>query len=266
MSILIGLLLGLISSFLGVGGGVFLVPLLPYIYDIEAFQAIILSLSFILVSVCINTVMFSFSRRVVWSLTFRMAPFIVMGGYLGATVASRIPPLYLRVFLAFMLLFMSYSFYKVLHDVKVKSDRRFLKKLKSLVRFDVIKNSDGAAGFFAGCLSGLVGIGTGVMLNLVILNNPGVNPKKVSPTVNSMMVFVCLGAIVSVLLQDYRGYVALFNCVGFYSFLIIVLGIIVGSQIGKRLNEMNLHKLRVRLLLAITFTLSVSVFIEVLWT
>lgn len=246
MIIFLGLLLGCVSSFLGIGGGVFLVPLLPRIFQLTAHQAVILSLTFIFISVVINTLQYQLQNKIVWSLVLKMAPFIVLGGFLGSKTASMVPEIYLRLFLCLFLLVMSLSF------LKVTSKKKGIKIHPYLL------------GGFSGILSGFAGVGSGVFLNWVVLNHPQVQNKKEAPTVNAMMIFVCLGVFFSSFFLDFNSGAEILKIVGVRSFLFMTLGILIGSYVGKYLNGLGLHRLRVGMLTGITFSLAILVFYEIL--
>lgn len=260
MIIFLGLVLGLISAFLGVGGGVFLVPLLPKVYNLSAYEAILLSLTFIFFSVSINTIVYHIANKVVWDLVLRMGFFIVIGGFIGSRLASFVPELMLRSLLALLLLLMSRSFLLSYLNQKNKNTG-FFNSVSKLLN-DQIR--DPSYGLFAGLLSGFVGVGTGVMLNLIVLKNPKVSEYKQAPTVNAMMIFVCFGAVSSSLFFNSDFYEKLLSKIGYANILLMIVGILLGSLIGKRLNDLNLHKTRILILTLITFSLSISVFYEIM--
>lgn len=254
MSLILGIVLGLVSSFLGIGGGVFLVPLLPKIYELTAHEAVVLSLSFIFVSVLINTAQYQLQKKIVWSLVLKMAPFIIIGGFAGSKVASFIPGIYLRLFLAIFLVLMSLSFLKTILTFNSNKNRsNFIANLHPYF-----------LGVFSGILSGFAGVGSGVFLNWLVLNNKSVNSKEEAPTVNAMMIFVCLGVFVSAFLFNPSLAAKFYDKVGLQSFLLMIIGIVIGSYVGKTLNAKNLHKIRVILLMVITFSLAIMVFYEIL--
>ncbi len=254
MILILGIALGLVSSFLGIGGGVFLVPLLPRIYELTAHEAVVLSLSFIFISVLINSVQYQFQKKIVWSIVLKMAPFIIAGGFLGSKLASFISGFYLRLFLAMFLLFMSLSFLKSILNLDSKD-----KKVNLIANLHPY-----FLGLFSGILSGFAGVGSGVFLNWLVLNNELIDPKEEAPTVNAMMIFVCLGVFISTFIFDPSLAGRFYDKVGMPSFLIMLVGIVLGSFVGKTLNSKNLHKLRIILLMLITFSLSNLVFYEIL--
>jgi hypothetical protein len=252
-----GVVLGTVSSFLGIGGGVFLVPLLPLIYPLDAYQAIILSLSFIFFTVGINTIIFHIQKKIVWKLVLKMGPLIVVGGFAGAAVASHIPDIYLRSFLVFFLLLMSYSFFKtILKNQTEKKDMKdhFLNKIPVQ-----------GVGLFAGVLSGFAGVGSGVFLNWLVLKDRSVKSDQESPTVNAMMIFVCSGVFASALWTDSLIFVGFYKTVGLTNIGLMIGGIVLGAFLGKALNAKNLHRQRIILLFGLTLSLALLVLFEILF-
>lgn len=103
--ILLGLVVGVLGGMLGVGGGVFLVPILTLLMGFEAHKAIGLSTAFI-----IPTMMSSFLKHYsAGNVDLKFAAIIIVGGiiggYLGATLAQHIPGAMLKkIFGVFLLI------------------------------------------------------------------------------------------------------------------------------------------------------------------
>jgi uncharacterized membrane protein YfcA len=256
MILLLGVLVGAVSSFLGIGGGVFLVPILPMLYPLTAYEAIVLSLSFIFISVSVNTVIFQIQKKIVWEIALKMGPFIIIGGFLGSKVASKVPGIYLRAFLILFLLLMSFGFLKAI----LKSVAEITTNTDS--KSWIVRLPSQVIGLFAGVLSGFAGVGSGIFLNWLVIQDPRVNAKQQSPTVNAMMIFVCGGVFVSALWTDSEIFNKFYFKVGGLSLLLMIIGIIGGAFIGKHLNSKDFNKTRIVLLFLITFALATTVFIE----
>lgn len=256
-TLLTGVLLGAVSSFLGIGGGVFLVPLLPLVYPLTAYEAIILTLSFIFFTVTINTIVFQIQKKIVWKIVWKMGPLIVVGSFAGAAIASHVPDIYLRGFLVLFLLLMSYSFLDTIRKnltEKKAEKQNFLNKIPLQ-----------GIGLFAGVLSGFAGVGSGVFLNWIVMKDRSVKSDQESPTVNAMMIFVCSGVFASALWTDALIFVGFYKTVGLLNIGLMIVGIVAGAFIGKALNNKNLHRTRIIILCGLTFSLAILVLYEILF-
>jgi len=67
---LLGFLSGLCSAYLGVGGSLFIVPLLPLLVGLSALETLQISLFLILVMSLLNTLSFIYQKLVLWSWVF----------------------------------------------------------------------------------------------------------------------------------------------------------------------------------------------------
>ncbi len=257
LPILLGTLLGVVSSFLGIGGGIFLVPMLPLIYELSAYEAIILSLSFIFFTVSINTIIFQFQKKIVWKLVGKMGLMILVGSFVGSSVASHVPDIYLRSFLILFLLIMSYNFFLTLKNRATENKSNEKSLIKQL--------PPQGLGLFAGLLSGFAGVGSGVFLNYIVLKDPNVRSDQESPTVNAMMIFVCSGVFASALWTKPFIFTNFYQTIGIINICLVIVGILLGAFMGKALNAKNFHRARVILLFLLTFALAIIVLYEMIF-
>jgi len=95
-----------ISIFLGLGGGIFMVPLLPNVFGLSLQSAVATSVCTIALVVTRNTL--SFHRRgwVNWALVKWMAPACVLAAFLSARLNSLIPEQWTLSLLLLLLLVM----------------------------------------------------------------------------------------------------------------------------------------------------------------
>tara|TARA_R110002020_G_scaffold17531_1_gene61494 strand:- start:74 stop:442 length:369 start_codon:yes stop_codon:yes gene_type:complete len=91
MLIIIGLVAGMLSGVLGVGGGVIMVPLMILLLGFSQHEAQGTSLAVLAVPVTfVAAYTYSDSGYVNWKYAFIMAIFFVVGGYLGSKLAINI--------------------------------------------------------------------------------------------------------------------------------------------------------------------------------
>lgn len=164
---LAGFLIGIIASMTGVGGGIFIVPLLTIAYGLIPQHAIGTSLGSIIFTALAATISYARQRRIYYRLGLLMACGTVPGAYFGAymttVVSSRLLGLLFGVFLFFMALRM------VINDLgrSAKASADALSLTSKPPREEVASFLGVARililGFVAGFGSGFFGVGGGVL-------------------------------------------------------------------------------------------------------
>lgn len=103
--LLLGLVAGVFSGIVGIGGGIILVPALVYIFGLSQHQAQGTSLGMLMLPVGILAVMQYYKQGFVdYKLVAFIAIGFVAGGYLGGKLAISIPEtLIKRIFALFMI-------------------------------------------------------------------------------------------------------------------------------------------------------------------
>jgi uncharacterized membrane protein YfcA len=228
---------GLVGSLTGLGGGVIIIPLLTLVLGVDIHYAIGASI----VSV-IATSSGSASAYVKEGITnIRIGMFLeiatTISAILGAIVTIYLNPSYIAVVFGLILLF---SAVMMLRKKEDHSDEGPSDKLAGYLRLNgSYPTADGvktyrvhhvAGGFlmmfFAGLISGLLGIGSGA-LKVVAMDNIMRIPFKVSTTTSNFMMGVTAAA--SAVVYLHRGQIdpgiAMPVCVG------VLVGATVGSKI-----------------------------------
>jgi len=91
--VLIGVLAGILSGFVGVGGGIIIVPALVYALGMSQYEAQGTSLFVLLLPVGILAVMnYSKSGEINWKFGLIIALTFVVGGYIGSKLALKLSP------------------------------------------------------------------------------------------------------------------------------------------------------------------------------
>lgn len=188
----LGLTVALASVFLGLGGGVVLVPLLPTFFDLSAHSAIATSVCTIFLVVVTNTWRFQKNFWVRWTVVRLMGPIAAVSAFMAALVSVWISELVLRVLLLAILILvtvrtMLFSLGRPHYELAPMHLKRHLALLFS--------------GSLAGVTSGLVGVGAGVILSPMMILLRVVKPEELTPTANANMMFTTgaasLGFLVS---------------------------------------------------------------------
>lgn len=105
---LIGLSAGLISGFLGTGGGMILVPGLIYILKNETVEARATSVCCILPMVITSSFFYYKSNFIDWNISLLCAIGGIIGGTIGANFLSKIPEIFLKLIFLCILLYSAY--------------------------------------------------------------------------------------------------------------------------------------------------------------
>ncbi len=116
--ILIGLLAGLLSGFVGVGGGMIIVPALVYVLGFSQMQAQGTSLSVLLLPVGILAVWnYHKSGNIDISVALVIAAAFVVGGFFGSKYALKLPEHKVKFFFG---LFMLYVAFRMLYTSGIR--------------------------------------------------------------------------------------------------------------------------------------------------
>tara|TARA_B110000285_G_scaffold221175_1_gene273767 strand:+ start:295 stop:687 length:393 start_codon:yes stop_codon:yes gene_type:complete len=91
--IIIGILAGILSGFVGIGGGIIIVPALVYALGMSQFEAQGTSLFVLLLPVGILAVMnYSKHGEINWKFGLIIAITFVIGGFIGSKLALKLSP------------------------------------------------------------------------------------------------------------------------------------------------------------------------------
>ena len=201
-TILLGLAVGLLSTFLGLGGGLFFVTFLPRLYEMDHKLAIGTSLAGVFLIVSLNTWRFHLKDLVNWGIVLKLAPSTLLSAFLAGKLGSIIYDELLILILAGVLGFL--SFWSFANKNKRGSER----KSASFWKINLL-------GIYSGGISGMTGIGSGAITSTCFLNWNITYNKRVAPTSNAVMVLTTFSALLAYLN---------FQNLSFYSFIPIQIG------------------------------------------
>ena len=106
--VFIGLLAGIFSGMIGVGGGIVMVPLLVYLFKYNQYQAQGMSLAVMLPPVTSLAVWNYHQHSAInWRDALLIIVFFIVGGLLGSVFATKIPQKTLRKIFGFIMLIMA---------------------------------------------------------------------------------------------------------------------------------------------------------------
>lgn len=218
----IGILTGVLSGLLGIGGGLLMVPALT-VFGVSLVQATATSLVAVFLSAASGSFQNLRTGELNQSAAAILALFGIFTAQLGAWLGDRLPSRLLALGFAVLLLATIYLM-TLKQQIQKHSHREAFTQKRSHLQFSFANTA--GIGLLAGLLSGLFGVGGGVVmvpLQMLLL----AQPIKVA-------VRTSLGAIVVIALSGIIQH-SLNHNVLWASGLCLGIGGIVGAQFGARL-------------------------------
>lgn len=181
----VGLAVSFVSVFLGLGGGILLVPLLPLLFGLDLHSSVATSVFTISFVVLENTYRFQKKKWVHWPVVVCMAPAAALASFSAARLSANLDE---KILLSLLLIILGaiglrtfvFSFFAPRYQPQqLTISKRILLVL---------------GGGVAGLTSGLIGIGSGVIQGPVMIFLKVVKPVQLTPTSNANMVFTTLFA------------------------------------------------------------------------
>ena len=235
---LLGISIGLSSAFLGVGGGLIMVPLLPLFIPLSPAETVATSLFVVMVTVFINSVSFIRAGLVVWPCAFYISMGSLSFAMLLAYMSVQAEGAVFRLGLAATLLVVLLNPMSIL-NVKRGGVKEFI------------------LGCCGGTLTGVSGVG-GAILSPLLFQFKWLPEKQIVPTVNIVMFTTCLGTIISLSL-GHPQHLALIHG---EPALILLVGSFLSSFAGRHFNLGSYERKRCFFLKLLVFLLLIKVLSE----
>ncbi len=161
VTVVLGLLVGMIAAILGIGGGVLLVPILHVLLNLEMHKAV--GTSLFVIFFLASSAAFSYSRRklTLWKLALIFECGSIPGAYVGAYISHLASPDQLKMAFSVLMFYVAYKMWrgnKTKNKYSKPTNGAQLKLKDPRVIFLLV-----ILGFVSGFLSGLLGIGGGVV-------------------------------------------------------------------------------------------------------
>lgn len=102
--IIVGLVIGLLSGLLGVGGGVFLVPVLVAFMGFTQHKAQATSLAYIIPVALVSCTVYSYHGSVDYLLSIQIMLGSVTGAIVGAKIMEKLPAAKLKILFGFIMI------------------------------------------------------------------------------------------------------------------------------------------------------------------
>ena len=230
-----GFLIGILASLTGVGGGVFIVPILTFFYAFAVQAATGTSLTTIIFTAIASTINYAKQKRIYFLTGLTLAITTAPGAYIGAWLATIMEDRLLGlIFGVFLLLVATRTIISLLK----KKDQAMEKQVKTDI--ETIRSGKNIAfgvglGFFGGIASGLLGIGGGTLIVPIMAFALGMSIHYATATSMFTMIFTSISAVT----KYYQS-----NLIDFPVALMLAAGSIFGAQVGaytsKKLSSRNL--------------------------
>lgn len=241
----LGFLIGTVAALTGIGGGVFIVPLLTLIYAFSPANAAGTSLTTIVFTALASTLNYSRQRRISYRTGALLAAVTAPGGILGVYLTTVISAKLLGALFGFFMIIL------VALPMSIDPNSFRLKRSPSSGAGQSAVKSDGMLfsssrkmlvgailSFLGGIASGLLGIGGGVLIVPILTLIVGMPIHFATATSMFTMTFTSTSEAV----QHYFA-----KQTNFEYALLLALGTVIGAQVGayvsKRTSGKNLRRI-----------------------
>ncbi|MFN8510753.1 MAG: sulfite exporter TauE/SafE family protein [Deinococcaceae bacterium] len=244
LALAIGCLAGVLGALFGLGGGVVVVPalefLLPFVgKHIQLQQAVAISQVGVLAVGLSATSIYLSQRRVHVRLGVLLSPLALLGGILGSHLGLFLPAVYVAFVFAGLLVYSAYRMWKP--SVAQRDSHRMS---VSVWLFPFVA--------FAGLMSGLLGIGGGVVQVPALVMLGKLDFRDAVATSTWIM---CITAVANIWIYQHGGFLDARLA------LTVALGILVGASLGAKLQA----RVSTPILRRLFSVLMLSVALSLLW-
>lgn len=217
--IFMGLLVGILASTVGIGGGVLFVPILYFIFSLEIHNAVGTSLLAILFLSSSAAYRYYKQRQINYKIAFLLEGPTAFGAYLSSIISRMIPAEVIKILFALALYVASIELIRSTKSKLENNDSNNQITKKRIVLGMLIS-------FTAGLIAGSTGISGGVIKTPTMIIVVGLPTKMAIGTSSLMVFFTALAGVI--------GHSQVQHVNFLYGFLLGV-GAMIGAQIGARL-------------------------------
>ncbi|MDH5482153.1 MAG: sulfite exporter TauE/SafE family protein [Candidatus Bathyarchaeota archaeon] len=221
--IVFGFFIGIIASMAGVGGGIFIVPLLTLFYGFIVKSATATSLTTIIFTAVASAINYARQKRIYYKTGLILVITTAPGAYVGAWLATITEERTLGlVFGGFLVLVAARMIIDVLRtktqskNTATTTDSELIKSRKTIIIGIGLS-------FFGGVASGLLGIGGGTLIVPIMAVALGMPIHYATATSMFTMIFTSISGVA----RYYQS-----ELIDFPVALILAVGTIFGAQVG----------------------------------
>ena len=268
---LLGLFAGFVGGMLGVGGGVFIVPILVLAFDLGAQQAVGTSLVMVIFTALSATAAYYRQKRIDWKVGFSAAFVTVPGAMIGAYATQLFSSKNLAIIFGAVIFLMAGALIRrsyrtvnqstktvtaVRNNPKVEHgvwSRRIVDSAGKVFVYDARIYHGLVLLFFGGLASGFLGIGGGLIVVPILTAYVGLPMHVAVATSMLTMIFTAISGVST--------HIALGHVLVEYA-IPLVIGIFFGAQLGARtasqLKSANLERIFAFMVLAMGVLLIIT--------
>jgi uncharacterized membrane protein YfcA len=222
--IVFGFFIGILASMTGVGGGVFIVPILAFFYDFTPLsRATGTSLTAIIFTAIASSINYARQKRVYYKTGLLLAVTAAPGAYFGGWVAKITDEQVLGLVFGTFLILMVARMISTLARGRTNEKTISAKTDAELVRSGRIIVIGVALGFFGGFASGLLGIGGGTLIVPIMTLALGMPIHLATATSMFTMIFTATSGVA----EYYQA-----GLVNLPIALLFAAGTVIGAQVG----------------------------------
>ena len=237
----LGFAAGLLGSIIGLGGGIIIVPVLTF-FGFSPALAASNSIFAVFSNAIASSISYAKQRRIEYSIGLKLGLLSIPGTVVGAFISSEITPSIFKILFALILI--SASIY-------IFSKRKIEQKNYNLSKQIMILAI--GASFFAGIISGLFGVGGGIIFVPLMVVAMGLSMKNAAPTSQFILLFASASALLTHTILGHPD---------FYQALLLSVGAFVGGLVGARLSlEIKENSLKI-LISIVMIAAAVKLFID----
>ncbi len=237
----LGFVAGLLGSIIGLGGGIIIVPVLTFL-GFPPTAAASNSLFAAFSNAAASSLSYARQKRIEYSIGLKLGLLSVPGSVFGALISTDITPSLFKILFGLIL---------ILSSIYIFSKRNFeskdYNKSKQVMLIAV------GASFLAGIISGLFGIGGGIIFVPVLIILIGLTMKNAAPTSQFILLFASSSGLITHSILGHPD---------FYQSLLLASGAFFGGLVGARLSlEIKETGLRI-LIMIVMIAAAVKLFID----
>jgi len=237
----LGFVAGLLGSIIGLGGGIIIVPVLTF-FGYPPALAASNSIFAVFSNAAASSISYAKQKRIEYSIGLKLGLLSIPGTVFGAYLSTDITPSLFKILFGVILISASIYIY---------SKRKIEPKSKNISKQIMILAI--GASFLAGIISGLFGVGGGIVFVPLMVIAMGLSMKNAAPTSQFILLFASASALIAHTLLGHPD---------FYHALLLSAGAFVGGLVGARLSlEIKENALKI-LISIVMVAVAVKLFID----